>query len=543
MHIALYRKYRPKTFDEVAGQDAVTRSLKNEIAFGRIGHAYLLTGSKGTGKTSCAKIIAKAVNCLEPREGNPCGQCGICVGIEEESILDVVEIDAASNNGVDSIRQLREEANFTPVRAKYRVYIIDEVHMLSTGAFNALLKIMEEPPDHVIFILATTEAHKVPPTVLSRCQRFNFRRIAPDVMAQVLLKTAKAEGLQLEESAAHAIANLAEGALRDALSLLDVCVSHNEPITEALVAKAAGLASQTYLFELSQCVLQNDAAGALRIAKEAYDASVEPERLCEQLILHYRNLMLIKTAPDESDLLSCMPADVALYKQQGAETGMALILYCLNTLQETMNRLARTANKRVELEMCLLRLCNPTLGAAPEAVTARIEKLEMALRSGTIAQPEQRVSEWTSRPVKTEDAPEMPPVKLTAQDFSPAPKGEAPAHSAQRKLFSQWSDVLLRLKESNAALQGMLNGSKAYEQGAILLIESDQPMLGMLLKSSDFTKSSLNKAIADTCGKQYSVRVLGSEPEADSAEEAPQPDALALFAKRAQDAGISVDKK
>lgn len=256
MYRVLYRKWRPQTFEEVYGQPHITATLKNELVSGRVAHAYLFTGSRGTGKTTCAKILSKAVNCLSPHDGDPCNECEICRGIDNGSVLDVIEIDAASNNGVDNIRDLRDEANFTPVKAKYRVYIIDEVHMLSTGAFNALLKILEEPPEHVIFILATTEVHKLPATILSRCQRFDFKRITPEDICARLQYVAEHENITLDEDAAALIAKVADGALRDALSLLDRCCAVDEHITSEVVTKSAGLAGRDYLMRLSKCIIK-----------------------------------------------------------------------------------------------------------------------------------------------------------------------------------------------------------------------------------------------------------------------------------------------
>lgn len=270
MYKVLYRKWRPQVFADVVGQPQVTITLKNELMAGRIAHAYLFTGSRGTGKTTCAKILAKAVNCLDLHDGDPCGNCEICRGIESGSVMDIVEIDAASNNGVDNIRMLREEANFTPAAAKYRVYIIDEVHMLSTGAFNALLKTLEEPPEHVIFILATTEVHKLPATILSRCQRFDFRRIPPQEIAGRLTYVAEQENAVLEEQAGLLLARLADGALRDALSLLDQCLGRSKQVTLEVVQETVGLVGRDHLFALSEAVRGHDSSSALvRVQRRA----------------------------------------------------------------------------------------------------------------------------------------------------------------------------------------------------------------------------------------------------------------------------------
>ena len=310
MYQALYRKWRPRDFDGVVGQDHITLTLKNEVASGKFSHAYLFTGSRGTGKTSCSKIIDKAVNCLHPSDGNPCNECEVCRGIDDGSVLDVAEIDAASNNGVDNIRQLREEAYFMPSVAKYRVYILDECHMLSPGAVNALLKILEEPPEHVIFSLATTEIHKVLPTILSRCQRFDFKRIKSRVIADRLLYICGQEGLSLSDDAALLIARLADGGMRDALSLLDLCASYSGEISAETVTEAAGLAGQDYLFAIADAAIAGKPAEALAQIHALSENSVDFSRLCEQLVNHYRNLMVVSTVKDPEDLVQATPEDL-----------------------------------------------------------------------------------------------------------------------------------------------------------------------------------------------------------------------------------------
>ena len=388
MYQALYRKYRPKNFDEVVGQEHITATLKQEIASGRIGHAYLFTGSRGTGKTSCSKIIAKAVNCPNQHDGNPCGVCDICKGIDDGSVLDVTEIDAASNNGVDNIRQLREEANFTPAQVSYRVYIIDETHMLSVGAFNALLKIMEEPPEHVIFILATTEVHKIPATILSRCQRFDFRRISPAVIAARVRWVCEQEGIQIDPEAADLIASLAEGGMRDALSLLDVCrsnarsgeqdssASRAEKITLEHVRQSAGLAVSDSLFAVADAVLRRDVPAVLQEIDRMFENSIDFEKMCVQLIAHYRGLMMAKALKNPQELVSGLPQDAQRLSAQAAGYTMGQILYSLTVLQDALSRMGRTAQTRVELEMAAIKLCSPELDRSLEAILARLDRLE-----------------------------------------------------------------------------------------------------------------------------------------------------------------------
>ena len=319
MYQVLYRKWRPQAFADVYGQNHITAALKNELQTGRLAHAYLFTGSRGTGKTTCAKIMAKAVNCLHPVDGDPCNECDICKGIDSGAIMDVVEIDAASNNGVDNIRDLREEVNFTPAVAKYRVYIIDEVHMLSTGAFNALLKTLEEPPPHVVFILATTEVHKLPATILSRCQRFDFHRIQPADIAARIQYVAGQEQFTVTDEAATLLARLADGALRDALSLLDQCVSRSREITADVVAETTGLAGRQYLFELSAAVRAGDSGAALALIDRLYNASKDMERLCAEWTEYFRNLMILKSVKDAADLIVAPPAELHRMAAEGGE--------------------------------------------------------------------------------------------------------------------------------------------------------------------------------------------------------------------------------
>ena len=319
MYRALYRKWRPQRFEDVVGQRAIVTALKNQITAGRVGHAYLFTGVRGTGKTTCAKIFAKAVNCLHPEGGDPCGECEICKGIDNGSLLDVVEMDAASNNGVDDIRDLRDETAYTPSACQYKVYIIDEVHMLSTAAFNALLKTLEEPPAHVIFILATTEIQKVPATILSRCQRFDFRRISPAVIAARVRWVCEQEGIQIEPQAADLIASLAEGGMRDALSLLDVCrsnartgeqdssASRAEKITLEHVRQSAGLAVSDSLFAVADAVLRRDVPAVLQEIDRMFENSIDFEKMCVQLIAHYRGLMMAKAVKNPQEFVSGLP--------------------------------------------------------------------------------------------------------------------------------------------------------------------------------------------------------------------------------------------
>ncbi len=398
MYRALYRKWRPQVFSDVSGQNHITETLKNEISSGRLSHAYLFTGSRGTGKTTCAKILAKAVNCLNPQDGSPCNECSICRGIDDGSILDVTEIDAASNNSVDNIRDLRDEVNFTPAAAKYRVYIIDEVHMLSSGAFNALLKTLEEPPQHVLFILATTEVQKLPATILSRCQRFDFRRIPPEDIAQRLLTVAENEKLQLDNDAALLIARVADGALRDALSILDQCAGYNEPITVKTVGNAAGLLGKDYLFEISDAILNGDSSAVLSIIDRLHSSSCDMERLMSELVNHFRNIMMAKTTKNPEKFIVSTPDELAKYKENGQKMTYGSLLHIMETLCKEASQLKYSSHQRAQTETTLIRLCTPALSTDNEAIVRRIDELEAQLmlikaQGVTVTSTPQQISE------------------------------------------------------------------------------------------------------------------------------------------------------
>ena len=539
MYQALYRKYRPKSFDDVVGQAHITRTLQNEVKTGKTAHAYLFTGSRGTGKTTCSKILAKAVNCPNAKDGNPCGECDICRGIDDGSIMDVLEIDAASNNGVDNIRQLREDAFFAPGQAKFRVYIIDETHMLSTGAFNALLKIMEEPPSHVLFILATTEVHKVPATILSRCQRFDFRRIGSEDIAGYLEKIAQNEGFLLDHSAALLIGKLADGGMRDAISLLDLCVSHGSEVTVEVVAQAAGLAGSAHLLALSRAFAEKDTARALELIGEYHEKSMDMERLCSDMVAFYRDLMLLKTVRDPEKLIVALPEEVAEMKPLAQSLSLSQILYCLSVLQETQNRMGRTSNRRTELEMSAVRVCNPAMDSSAEAVLTRLEELEAAVRKGIVPvstlQPEE---EAPSKPVKKAAKPAKDPAEK-----EPAAEGKTAAagDSAGAVLFSQWQEVLGRLLKTNPPLFAALKNSDAYEKGDLMLIDAKNEIFFKLIRENDFAKDSLRDAILAQPGNRYRLGPWRGGAVKAPAEK-PQEDPLLALMQTAKNAGIEVEE-
>lgn len=357
MYLALYRKYRPRTFDDVISQEHITTTLKNQVISGSVGHAYLFIGSRGTGKTSCAKILAMAVNCLNPKDGNPCLECERCREILDGTTTDIVEMDAASNNGVDDVRQLRDEVAYTPVSCKYRVYIIDEVHMLSTAAFNALLKTLEEPPPHVKFILATTELHKVPATISSRCQRFEFRRVDIADSAKRLLEVAEKEGVSLGRDAAEFISRLSDGGMRDALSILDRCISADKHITSESVRACAGVVDRKHLFLFAEMIARRDTAGCFRLLGELYQASKDVSLIMSEISGIFRDIMIYKTAPDDKELLTALPDE---YEELARITEMYSvndILRCLTLLQQCADNIGKAKQRKTLAEMCLVKMC------------------------------------------------------------------------------------------------------------------------------------------------------------------------------------------
>ena len=421
MYQALYRKWRPKTFSQVVGQDHITGTLQRQVAEGRTAHAYLFTGTRGTGKTTCARILAKAVNCLHPEDGAPCNQCEACRGIDSGSLLDVTELDAASNSRVDDIRELLSESVYTPTVLKKRVYIIDEVHMLSTQAFNALLKTIEEPPEHLMFILATTELHKVPATILSRCQRFTFKRILPRDMEKHLLEIAQAEQIDLTPDGAEILARMANGALRDALSLLDQCRVAQGQLDSRAVLDILGLAGSVQTVELMDCILRRDAAGALTRLDELYRGGKDVAAMLGELGDLARDMTILKAAPDGAAALLTGIYDTKTLKSLSGSQPMRRFLYLTETLQSCCAGLGDSFQPRTDAELCLLRLCDESLSGDLTALSQRIDRLEDRVANGipvkTVPQtagtspktaPLSRDSAGTSRDVPSDDRPPMP---------------------------------------------------------------------------------------------------------------------------------------
>ena len=422
MYQALYRKYRPKTFDDVVGQEHITETLKKQVETGRLSHAYLFIGTRGTGKTTCAKILAKAVNCEHPVNGNPCNRCAACRGIDDGSVLDVVELDAASNNGVDNVRALRDEAVFSPASVRKRVYIVDEVHMLSNSAFNALLKILEEPPEHLMFILATTELHKVPATILSRCQRHSFKRIPVDTITARLNYVAQQERLNLQPDAAALLARMADGGMRDALTLLDQCCG-NECISTDAVISAIGLAGNLRTAQLLRSVAAGDTAGALEQFRDLWQDGKDPSALLDELSMLQRDLLMQAVAPRGGrELLSGAYDPVTLDELSGAFSS-AQLLANLQSIQQTLGAMASQPNPRIAAELCLIRLCRPELCDDVPTLCARMDKLEQTVYSGAIPAPRASAPAPKAKPEPKPVFDDVPPWEPPAPPVS-APKAK-----------------------------------------------------------------------------------------------------------------------
>ena len=516
MYRALYRAYRPRSFADVCGQPHVVRTLKNQVAEGKLSHAYLFTGSRGTGKTSCAKILAKAVNCLHPVDGDPCNECEVCRGIDDESILDVVEIDAASNNGVDDIRELRDNTAFSPAVGKYRVYIIDEVHMLSGAAFNALLKTLEEPPEHVLFILATTEVHKLPATVLSRCQRFDFRRISAEDIADRLIYVAEQEGFTLTRPAALQIARLADGAMRDALSLLDVCRAEGGTVDEDTVVACAGLSGRQALADLLRACFAQDTAAALTQLTDLYNASKDLGRLCAELVAYLRDLMLIKTLRQPERMLVGSSAELAEQEALAETVSLETILHAMDVFDRAAERMRAGSDRRTAAETAVIQLCRPSLDASPEAILRRLEALEMG---AAVATPSQ--SKPAPAPVeKPTPAPAPQPVSEPEPDEEPIPPAPTPAPPAEpveapspapapategEVPFERWNEVLAALTRVDPLMKAVLGGSTAYESGDFILIEIANESFRDMVNSDPRHRGNLKKAIASVTGRSYKI--------------------------------------
>lgn len=501
---ALYRKYRPSTFSEVVGQEHITQTLKNELSENKIVHAYLFTGTRGTGKTSCAKILAKAVNCLSPINGDPCGECEMCRLISNDEITDICEIDAASNNGVDSIRELREQVNYAPAAAKYRVYIIDEVHMLSQGAFNALLKTLEEPPEHVIFILATTEVHKLPATILSRCQRFDFSRIDPEKICERLMFIAEKEGFSLTKEAGFLIADAADGGMRDAVSLLDLCASNCKVITEETVSNVCAMAGSDYLLRLSDFIKAKDTESALKIIDELHNSSVDMLRLSSELTEHFRNLMICKIIKGVNKPIVCSKKRLDLLEDQAQKFSLQEIMSALDILQSCAADM-QSGNRRVEMEMIVIKLCKPEIFGDIKALELRVSRLESGIK------PEVMSAQITEAP-KAEE--ETSPAHIEEEKTSLKAGGEP-------EKAESWEDVIAILQKSCPLIAGVLKDSNAYIENDYLLIETENSQFKTLVNGSNaLYRNAIRNAAKEVYNKTFR---LGPYKKAQSEEKSVDP--------------------
>ncbi len=579
MYQVLYRKWRPQTFDSVYGQAQVTQTLKNQIKNQRFGHAYLFTGTRGTGKTTCAKILAKAVNCLNQQGGDPCGECENCRAVESGAMLDIVEMDAASNRRIDDIRSIIDESAFNPSKGKYRVYIIDEVHMLTKEAFNALLKTLEEPPEHVIFILATTEVDELPATILSRCQRFDFNRIRREDIAQRLHFVADKEGVGLTQDAALLIASVADGAMRDALSLLDRCIGISEQIDIRVVRVAAGLAQKDYISGLANACINKNCATALEIIDRLHGESKSMLRLCEELISHFRNLMLIKTVKNPRNIVFMTDEEFDDSVLQCQNLSLSEIIYIIDILSSAQDKMGRGNSNRTELESALVKLCSPELEVTTEALLSRIANLEKQINrlsagvavnnslGNSIDSAEKSIQSKLSQDVNKQSATEnltsdnndrvtMPESSFTAvrkpikpsdtnvqteQSVNVTGKSVAPKSAVDFDQivknavpFAMWPEVIEEISKYSKTIASALKGSTAYTSANYLLIDTENDLAYELLKNSA-QKNSIRNTVFNISGIKYS---MGPYKKRDSNS---QPnDTLLKFINDAKSNGINV---
>ena len=535
MYQALFRKYRPTTFSDVVGQEHITNTLTGSLMAGKTSHAYLFTGTRGTGKTTCAKILAKAVCCENPINGEPCGECEACKIIAEGNTTDINEIDAASNNGVNDIRDLKEQVSFLPSSLKYRVYIIDEVHMLSTAAFNALLKTLEEPPAHVVFILATTEVHKLPATILSRCQRFDFKRLEPETIVKRINYIAEKEGFTITDAAAMLVASLADGGMRDALSILDQCSAASQSIDEAVIRDVCGIAGNENIFALVKAINAGDTAAAIKTVDILYRNSVDMKKLVFELISCYRNLMIIKTVKSARELIVCSEAEFNELSQMAEGYTLSNIVSALTALQEMTESVASSAS-RSDVELVIVKLCTPELASTLTALKAKVERLEKAVAalsqgkavavsapsSPTVAKPVQAAPQEEKIPL-----PDTPPVENTPVASAPKP-APATVTDGEPQPVSEWPEILETLKASCPLLAGVLADSKAYIGGNRLLIDSQLEQFKDMINSDAKYRDYLRKAAEQVLGVSYNLGPYKPTPKNPVDDKT---DPLAEFAK------------
>ncbi len=522
MHQALYRKWRPTTFDEVVGQEHITSVLRYEIEHGTYTHAYLFCGSRGTGKTTCAKILAKAINCESPINGSPCGKCSSCLNIESGAATDVLEMDAASNNSVDNIRDIRDEVVYTPSMLKYRVYIVDEVHMLSGSAFNALLKTLEEPPEHVIFILATTELHKLPATIISRCQRFDFRRISIPVLTERLMKISEAEGFNTDETAARLIARLAQGGMRDAISLLDLCSGSSKNITVESVEECSGITGRGTMVETVRAVADKNYDKLFDTIAEVISSSKDITVFWQDLIAVYRDIFVIKTSSEAKRYLDLTEAESDELSAIAAMFTKETLLSHTRMLDSALASMQRSgASKRMIAEMALIRMCDETLAPSYDTLLSRIAKLEDAVRLASFApavkaEPDTE-EKAAAAPVKKE-APTKPKVEPKAEKAPEAPKKQASDKPTLRPIRCKM-EVAAKVALSDIPSSSFIKSAKVYEDNEGKIILRTKNSFAIMMLSKQPTKDVLKAALSSCLMREISDAKLVIEADVENDED------------------------
>ena len=497
LHQALYRKWRPSTFDDVCGQEHITSVLKYEVENAKTSHAYLFCGSRGTGKTTCSKILAKAVNCESPIGGNPCGKCAACLAIENGTTTDVLEMDAASNNGVDNIRDIRDEVVYSPSMLKYRVYIVDEVHMLSQSAFNALLKTLEEPPAHVVFILATTELNKLPATIISRCQRFDFRRISVPVLTERLLKIAEKEEISIQQSAAQLIARLAQGGMRDAISLLDLCAGTKKEITEKVVSETVGISGRDDIGKVVRAIVDGNYELIFDSVAEIVSSSKDIAVFLQDILSFYRDMLVMKTSKNAKKYLDLTESETEITGELAALYSRETLAYHCGLIEQTVAKVQKNpASARISAEMSLIKLCDPSLDSSVDSLLSRISALEDKIDSGIYAPAKEAPKKETAAP---EVKPEPTPAPKTAVPQT------APAPTGKKKALPYWIEAVDKICKGDPSLVGFLKQSRIYkdENGKIVLRVSSDFTLRMI-KARKSTMDAILLAISTYEKRQVS---------------------------------------
>lgn len=519
MYQALYRKYRPSSFEDVISQQHITDTLKNQLVSGKTGHAYLFTGSRGTGKTTCARILAKALICENSKNGEPCLECELCRDMDNDRLSDIIEIDAASNGGVNDARELREAASYSPERCKYRVYIIDEVHMLSKDAFNALLKIIEEPPPHVKFIMATTEIHKVLDTILSRCQRFDFRRIRTEDIAARIMSVAEKEQVSVDEDAAALIAKIADGGMRDALSIMDKCIAFSDKVTVDTVSEAAGIAGRGNLFDMTCAVCSKNASQALKIVSALHSNSKDMQQFAMELLEQIRNVMVIQNVSGAEKLIACTPAELETLQKCAADTDPAYIIHIMDMLGKCVERLGRSSSKRIELEMTLISLCTGQKAQiAPQAAAAvPVPSEDTAMLTARIAELEQQIKNMQSQGFSQQPARRQPPVRQSGNVPMDAVTDTSKMDVNSAVLMPEWPEILERFAQVCPSVSGTLSESYGYVSNNYLLIVTKNNFFLSLLRNKE-NAEKLRETIKAVTGKSYSIRAKCTGAKQGAAE-------------------------